>query len=99
MGIERRPHFQRMNWHEGGSETFRLPKAAWEDWSLSQTFLESVCLALCVRRDSRVSAIWELSPIKRENRIRSQDDYNSCALHAILTWAGPKVILKVDPNI
>lgn len=52
---------------------------------MSQMFLEDVCLALCARRDSRVSAIWEPSPEKRENKILAM---SRCALHAVL--AGPQ---------
>lgn len=48
---------------------------------MSQMFLEDVCLALCARRDSRVSAIWVLSPKKRENKISAM---SRCALHVVL---------------
>lgn len=36
---------------------------------MSQKFLEGVCHALYVRRGSRISAIWKLSPKKTENNI------------------------------
>lgn len=36
---------------------------------MSQKFLEGVCHALYVRRDSRISAVWKLSPKKTENKI------------------------------
>lgn len=88
VGIERRrPHFQGMDWHEGGSEALGLHKSAWEDWSLSQTFLESVYLVLCEEGQQGLCHLGAESYKEGEQDLRMTA--SSCAPHAVLAWAGP----------
>lgn len=64
----------------------------------TQKFQKGVCCALCARKGSRASAVWMMSPKKRENKILGL--FRACVLCIwFLRGLDLRVLLKMDPNI